>query len=254
MAEVGSPMTFTASLEIAQKLRVKMKASTTTTPPEIDLAGVGQRGIGTNEFLVAINKSAAINAYNKGGTLEMVANGAISVGADVFPAASGKISATVAGEAMGLAIEAATADDDIIEILPYSIDNQSTSMQGITITTTSTTDMYMIAPITGRLNRVDFSSIVALTANDTNYITWTIINMGQLGSGSTVMLAATDPNTTKATGGTGLATNTKRVLTIHGTAANLVVAQGDRIRIRATATGTLANTVTGPVYSLGFSG
>ena len=67
------------------------------------------------------------------------------------------------------------------------------------------------------------------------------------------MLAATDPNTTKATGGTGIAANTVRSLTLNGTVANLVVAAGDRIRIRAAATGTLANTVTFPVYRMTFT-
>jgi hypothetical protein len=67
------------------------------------------------------------------------------------------------------------------------------------------------------------------------------------------MLAATDANTTKTTGGTALTANAARTLSINGTAANLVVAAGDRLRIRAAATGTLANTVTFPVYRLNFS-
>ena len=73
------------------------------------------------------------------------------------------------------------------------------------------------------------------------------------GAGSAAMLAATDANTTKATGGAGLSANTLRTLTLNGTAANLVVAAGDRLRIRATVSGTLANTVTFPVYSLNFT-
>jgi hypothetical protein len=67
------------------------------------------------------------------------------------------------------------------------------------------------------------------------------------------MLAATDANTTKSTGGTALTANARRVLSLNGTAANLVVAAGDRLRIRAAATGTLANTVTFPVYMLNFT-
>ena len=74
--------------------------------------------------------------------------------------------------------------------------------------------------------------------------------MGNTGAGSAAMLAATDANTTKATGGTALTANALRNLTLNGTAANLVVAAGDRIRARAAVTGTLANTVTFPVYNL----
>lgn len=122
------------------------------------------------------------------------------------------------------------------------------------IATTNNTDNYVIVPETGTLDSVDFSSLAALAAHDSNYITWTITNLGQGGAGSTAMLAATDANTTKATGGTALSANTKRSLTLHGTAANLDVVAGDRLLIRAAATGTLAGAVTVPVYLLRFTG
>lgn len=122
-----------------------------------------------------------------------------------------------------------------------------------TIATTGNTDAYVLAPFAGTLTGVDFSGVDALTADNTNYITFSITNLGQAGAGSTVMLAATDANTTKATGGTALAANTKRSLTVNATAANLVVAKGDRLRVRFAATGTLANTVTFAVAQLYFT-
>lgn len=125
---------------------------------------------------------------------------------------------------------------------------------GATIATTGAATEYTIAPEAGSLASVEINPLVALATSDTNYITWTVVNLGQAGAGSTAMLAVSDANTTKATGGTALAANTKRALTVHGTAGNLVVAQGDKIRIVATATGTLANTVTVPVYILRFGG
>lgn len=132
--------------------------------------------------------------------------------------------------------------------------SQAVQRVGGTIATTSTTDEYIVVPQAGSLTSAFVTPLVALTANDTNYITWTIVNLGQAGAGSTAMLAATAPNTTQATGGTGLSINTLRTLTVHGTAANLVVAANDLLLIRATATGTLANTVTRPIYQLKFSG
>lgn len=129
----------------------------------------------------------------------------------------------------------------------------STSIQGATIATTSNSDVYVVAQAAGVFASAVFSGVDALTASDSNYITFSITNLGQAGSGSAALLAATDPNTTKATGGTALAANTARSLVINGTAANLVVAAGDRLRIRAAATGTLANTVTFPVYRLIFT-
>lgn len=133
-------------------------------------------------------------------------------------------------------------------------DRKPVQVVSASIATTGDTDVYVIAPEAGTLESVDFSSLAALTANDSNYITFSITNLGQAGAGSTAMLAATDPNTTKATGGTGLTANGRRSLTLHGTAANLVVAAGDRLRIRAAATGTLAGAVTVPVYLLRFGG
>lgn len=119
-----------------------------------------------------------------------------------------------------------------------------------TIATTGNTDCYIIVAETGVVSSIDFSGVDALATSDTNYITWTVTNLGQAGAGSTAILAATDPNTTKTTGGSALAANTKRALTLNATAANLVVTAGDRLRIRAAATGTLANAVTFPAYAM----
>ena len=129
----------------------------------------------------------------------------------------------------------------------------SAMQQGATIATTGNSDVYVIVAADGVLSAADFSGVDALTANNTNFITFSITNLGQAGAGSAAMLAATDANTTKATGGTGLSANSRRSLTLNGTAANLIVVAGDRLRLRAAATGTLANTVTFPVYNLTFT-
>jgi hypothetical protein len=115
------------------------------------------------------------------------------------------------------------------------------------------TDAYIIVDAAGVLVTARFSATTALVTDVTNYITWTITNLGQAGAGSAAMLAASAANSTQTTGGSAIAANTLRNLTLNGTAANLVVAAGDRLRIRATAAGTLANTVTFPVYNLTFT-
>jgi hypothetical protein len=110
--------------------------------------------------------------------------------------------------------------------------------------------LYAVAPFKGRLVGAIFTGVDVLAASDTNYITFGLTNLGQAGAGSTAMLAATDANTTKATGGTALAANTKRALTVNATPANLLVAAGDRLRFGPVGSGTLANTVTGGVLTL----
>ena len=113
-----------------------------------------------------------------------------------------------------------------------------------TIATTGSTTTYIMVSEAGTLSSVDFTAVEALTAHDSNYVTFTLTNLGQAGSGSTVMLAATDANTTKATGGTSLVAKGKRAMTVTATGADLTVAQGDVLEFVIAATGTLANTLT----------
>jgi len=117
-----------------------------------------------------------------------------------------------------------------------------------TIATTGNTDTYFIAPFNANVIEMYFSGVDALASNNTNYITWTMTNLGQDGTGTGAILAATDANTTKATGGSAITANTRRLLTLSNSTTTLLVKRGDRIRIRAAATGTLANTVTFPTY------
>lgn len=113
-----------------------------------------------------------------------------------------------------------------------------------TVPTSGSISAFIIAPKAGKLASADFAGNDALAAHDTNYVTFTLVNKGQAGSGSTAMLAATDANTTKATGGSAIVAKGKRALTLHATPANLVVVKGDVIEIVVTASATPANTVT----------
>lgn len=122
-----------------------------------------------------------------------------------------------------------------------------------TIATTSTTDDYVICPQNGTLIEAIFSGTDALAAHATNYITFSITNLGQAGAGSTALLGAVDANTTKTTTGSAIAAHTARSLTLSTTPANLVVAKGDRLRVRSTANGTSANTITGSKVLLVFN-
>jgi hypothetical protein len=111
---------------------------------------------------------------------------------------------------------------------------------------------YFVAPRTGYLVAANFVGEDTLTAHDTNYVTFAVTNR-ILGSGSTAMLAATDANTTKATGGSTWTAKTARSATVHGTAANLRVNAGDVIEVTITVAGTLANVVDCPRVELRFA-
>ena len=118
------------------------------------------------------------------------------------------------------------------------------------IATTSTTDEYLIAKKTGKITSAELSSLSGLTAHDTNYLTFAITNLGAAGSGSAAILASSDLNTTKSTGSTGLTANVRRALTLTSTAADLIVTEGDLIRLRATSAATLAGAVTRPSWKI----
>lgn len=125
------------------------------------------------------------------------------------------------------------------------------STAGVTsIATTSTTDEYVVAAKTGKVTAIKLLSLSGLAAHDSNYITPTVTNLGAAGSGTAALLAVSDANTTKATGGSALTANVVRSWTLSSTAADLNVTEGDVLRIRATATGTLAGAVTRPLWEV----
>lgn len=72
----------------------------------------------------------SVELINKEGTIEMTAAGAITSGAVVYAAASGKVQALPAAAAtylkIGIALEAASADGSIIEVLPYDYTSTTT--------------------------------------------------------------------------------------------------------------------------------
>jgi len=124
------------------------------------------------------------------------------------------------------------------------------SSTAVTVATTGNTDALVVVPADGVLDSADFTSISALAAHDTNFITFSITNLGTGGAGATALLAASDANTTKATGGSALTANARRQLTLHGTQSNLRVTKGDVLRIRFAASGTLAGTVLGSLVQV----
>lgn len=110
--------TFTAGGAIAKHLRVVLSSG------KLVAAGANAKGIGTilDEAFADLDERA-VALFTKPGTQKMVAAGAISVEADVYGAAGGKISATVNGVYIGRAFDAASGNNSIIEVLPVHLEN-----------------------------------------------------------------------------------------------------------------------------------
>src|SRR3990167_3207269 len=109
-----------------------------------------------------------------------------------------------------------------------------------TIAASADTHCYVIVPLaygnrsdTVTLDAVEFSCVEALATHATNYLIWTITNLGQAGAGSTAMLAATDANTTKTITGSAIVANGRRSLILSTVAGALNCSVGDRLKITA---------------------
>ena len=113
--------TFTANGALVAHQRVKLTAASSTIPPQVEVAGSGEQHIGITEYAVATGEKVAVKLRTHPGTQEAIAAEAIAVGATIYGAADGEVKDTSAGTAIGIAIEAATADQDIIEIVEFTV-------------------------------------------------------------------------------------------------------------------------------------
>ncbi|MEK6799843.1 MAG: hypothetical protein AABZ12_12830 [Planctomycetota bacterium] len=114
----GNTKTFTAGAAIGQHLRVKLSSGKLA----VAVAGVTDEPL---EIGTMVNASfadldlSAVRLRNAAGTCKMIAAGAVGAGVAVYGAAAGKISTTASGAALGISMEAAAADGDIIEVQRY---------------------------------------------------------------------------------------------------------------------------------------
>jgi hypothetical protein len=124
----GPEITRQAGEDLIAFRRVKISGST------VMYQDAGDQGIGVVQAAVdySENANACIRLDSVAGTSKMMVSGAISAGANVYPDDDGKITATINGTCIGKALEAATADGDIIEVLPYVEDAVYTNTVTIT--------------------------------------------------------------------------------------------------------------------------
>lgn len=113
----------------AAYLRVYNSSGTWTT------AGASNQSAGVQiQPSLAATDQVSLKSCTGPGTLKMTASGIIAVGGDVYAAASGKVAAT--GTIIeGVALEAAAADGDIIEVLPVHNRDVSSAITGTTSST-----------------------------------------------------------------------------------------------------------------------
>lgn len=109
--------TFQAGEALLKYRRVKVLSGTTTDPVQVHYADASEQAIGVVDADTASGSLVAVWVT----TTEGCAADSFSRGATLYAAASGKISDTSSGSAIGIALEAATASGDIVEWAPYGV-------------------------------------------------------------------------------------------------------------------------------------
>ena len=124
----GNEITLLAAAAIAQYLLVTSAGA---------LAGATDDAIGTAPLAIADGKRGRVRLFSAGTTL-VVAGAAITKDAKVYQATGGKVTGSSAGSArlLGTALEAATADGDVIAIVPIShvVTATSVAIDEVTVT------------------------------------------------------------------------------------------------------------------------
>ena len=114
--------TFLAGEDLAARRRIKIKAGTVTTPPEVAYADAGEDYIGVTEYAVESGDLVAcrLNTYPGTFEVECIVDSAIARGTVLYGANDGMVSDASSGSAQGIALEAG-ADNQHIEMAPWNV-------------------------------------------------------------------------------------------------------------------------------------
>lgn len=114
-------LTLHAGEALAKNRRVKVESGTTADPVEVVYADAGEQHIGVTEFAVDDTEFVSVRPRTMPGSKLVTAAGAFSRGATLYGAADGKVDDTSSGSAIGIALEAATADGDLVEMMDFAV-------------------------------------------------------------------------------------------------------------------------------------
>ena len=85
------------------------------------VAGITDKELGVTIGRIEANVHGAVRLRSAAGTSQMIANAALSAGADVFTAAAGKVAASAStAYLIGEVLEASAADGDLVEVLRHN--------------------------------------------------------------------------------------------------------------------------------------
>jgi len=114
-------LTMTAQTAVTQYRLVKVG----TSEDNAVHAGAGDPAIGVALQSAAAGEEFGVRPLNRGGVIECVADGAISVNANVYVGATGYVSASAVGDLVGTALGSAAQAGDRIAVLPTTATGNS---------------------------------------------------------------------------------------------------------------------------------
>jgi hypothetical protein len=123
---------FTATSAVTAYRRVKLTSGSGTA---VEHAGAGEEAVGIAQINAGAGEMVTVALLNRPGTFKMCAHAAITVGATLYGVAAGRVDDSGTGSTLGLALEAATAQDDIIEVALQG--TKSTTAATVSITDTA---------------------------------------------------------------------------------------------------------------------
>lgn len=91
----------------------------TSNPPLIAVAGAAVGAVGVTVENIAASGYGTVKLFASDGTFLMCANAAIAAGAQIYPTAGGNIDDAGTTALPLVAMEAATAQNDLIEVAPF---------------------------------------------------------------------------------------------------------------------------------------
>lgn len=219
--QAESTASFLPGETIAANLRVKLSGATVVA------AGAAESHIGTTLSACTTANFVAVNLTADGEIGIFVASAAVAAGADVYPAAAGKVSSTASGRRIGKALNAAAADGDKIRVITMSTDVDRVVIRH-TANAASVDDWVFVADRAYTV--VSIKEVHSVAGGDGGAVTAdvrkvTAVAAPGAAAGSTVkelLATAFDLKSTANTTVTG---------TLTATAADLDLAAGDKIGI-----------------------
>lgn len=252
--DVAADRTATIALP---KVRGVITSVTVKSSVDVDASDTNYWSIGlenaSNNNAVIVNKATAANTSKASGGSAYVANTA-----KALTLTSTVADATVAEDAqLTLTIDATgNATKMPVFTVVITVTGQSAGVEVVdqitSATLNGTSTLMFRAPVSGIVTSLNVAVQTSITADDTNYWTVTAVNKGANGAGSAAILATSDANTTKATGGAGLTAFLDRSFTLTSTVADKTVVAGQIIAITLTKTASAGDLVL-PVISVGIT-